>query len=388
MNLKYLSGQEPLPIIKGSLISFFSNKVKLNGGTNLAQGIPGLKPPQKLLEIFADTLKEDIHQYAPGVGNKMLLDKIYAKHSETNNTTKIFITNGATEAVALIYSYLHNRYKDELNAMSFSPAYESYIHLPQIYGNKFFTYKTNAEEYFDNNDFKNFFVENKIKVVFLASPGNPYGKTMSKEKMNFLIDLCEANDAYIIIDAVYSELYFNNEKPYYPTDRISKNVFYTNSFSKKFSITGWRIGYFLFHESHFEQISYIHDYTGLSSPAPQQQAIAKFLETEDSKTYVTDLRAKIIENLNIANDALKSAGFYCPSNDGGYFVWAKLPNEKIDGLAFGLDLYDNTRTAVIPGAHFGKEWSNYIRINIARETPELVTGVNNIIKFVNQIEKI
>ncbi|MCF0206545.1 MAG: pyridoxal phosphate-dependent aminotransferase [Bacteroidales bacterium] len=379
--MNYLDPKTELPVITGSLISYFSNKVKLNGGTNLAQGIPGFRPPQKLLQIFSEVLDKDIHQYAPGCGNKYLLEQLEKKYQNRSANSRIFITSGATEAVSLIYTYLQANKGANFNAMSFSPAYESYIHLPKIFGNGFFTYPTDPNVYFDEDDFRKFFIKNKIDVIFIASPGNPYGKTISKEKMNFLIDLCEEFGSYIIIDSVYGELYFNNERPYYPLDRISPSVFYCNSFSKKYSVTGWRVGYFIFHESHFSKISYIHDYIGLSSAAPQQQAIAEFLDTEESKTYITELRSKIIDNLHIGNEMLLKMGFYCPQNDGGYFIWAKLPEPCTDGLRFGLALYEEVRTAVIPGVHFGSEWNNYIRINIAREKEEFVRGINNIIDF-------
>ena len=77
----------------------------------------------------------------------------------------------------------------------------------------------------------------------------------------------------------------------------------------------------------------------------------------------------------------RKAGFVCPQNDGGYFIWAKLPEPWNDSLRFGLALYDEVRTAVIPGVHFGKEWNNYIRINIAREEDEFIRGINNLIEF-------
>ena len=100
--MDYLSKNTPLPKITGSLISYFSNMVKLNGGTNLAQGIPGFRPPEKLLEIFAQILKKDIHQYAPGCGNKKLLEHLDAKYNNRPASARIFISSGATEAVSLI----------------------------------------------------------------------------------------------------------------------------------------------------------------------------------------------------------------------------------------------------------------------------------------------
>lgn len=385
--MSYLDTQTQLPIITGSMISYFSNMIKLKGGINLAQGIPGFRPPEKLLEVFADVItRTNIHQYAPGCGNHLLLQQLDKKYAQRSDTTKIFVTSGATEAVSLIYTYLQSIHGKDFTAMSFSPTYESYSNLPRIFGNRFRTYRTDPECYFDNEEFRRFFIDSKTNLIFIASPGNPYGKTISKEKLDFLIDLCEEFGSYLIIDSVYSELYFNGERPYYPIGRISPNVFYVNSFSKKYSITGWRIGYFLFHEKHFPQISFIHDYIGLSSAAPQQQAIAEFLDLPESETCIRTLRNTIVENYSFTNARLASAGFDCPKNDGGYFVWARLPEKWDDSLRFSLALYENTQTGVIPGVHFGEEWNHYIRINIAQPKEVLTQGIDNLIRFTEEFE--
>lgn len=369
--------------IKGSLISYFSNLIKKNGGTNLAQGIPGFQPPAKLLSILENTITQNCHQYAPGIGNLNLVDYLETKYQTKNNNSKVLVTNGATEAISLIYNYLMTiENKQEFKVAAFSPAYESYIHLPRIFGHEFFPYLVDDKIYFDETEFENFFTYNKIKLLFVSSPGNPFGKTMSKQQLNFLVQLAERNNAYVIIDAVYNELVFGDELPYYPLDNLSKNVFYVNSFSKKYSITGWRIGYFLMHQCHFESVCYIHDYIGLCASAPMQQALSEFVNCNESPEYISFLRSTIRENNQFVLDKLSCNGFYCPQTDGGYFVWCKLPEQFENSLKFGLELYDKTKTAIIPGVHFGREWNNYIRINIARERAELIEGIDSILSFI------
>ncbi|MDD3740991.1 MAG: pyridoxal phosphate-dependent aminotransferase [Bacteroidales bacterium] len=371
--------------IEGSLIRHFSNLVKINGGINLAQGIPGYSPPEKLLELLSEARSKDVHQYAPGSGNTSLLDYLYHKYNASTILADIIITNGATEAISLIYNYLmyitDNR---NFNVAAFSPAYESYIHLPQIFGHKFFSKIIDDENYFDENSLENFFIDNKIKLLFIASPGNPYGKSISKSKLDFLISLAEKYHAYIIIDAVYNELYFKEAQNLLTDNVISKNVFFVNSFSKMFSITGWRVGYLIMHNSHYTKMCYTHDYIGLSAPAPLQYAIAEFVNSSNYSQYIIGLREKIKSNYIYAVEKLSKEGFYCPHADGGYFVWCRLPNGFNDSLKFGLDIYEQTKTAIIPGVHFGKEWNNYIRINVARKETEFKLGIENIIEFVKK----
>lgn len=371
--------------ISGSLISYFSTLVKKYGGINLAQGIPGFKPPEGLLMCLNEVLNENVHQYAPGTGNIALLGELRKAYKNKYNYDQndFFIVNGATEAISLIYTYLHRTLEAELNVLYFSPAYESYIHLPKIFGNKAYSLQYNSVGDIDIDAFAKKIADNKIKLVFVSSPGNPWGKTISDKDFGDICNICINNKTYLIIDAVYSELYFNNNKPSYPLMFDSEYIFYVNSFSKLFSITGWRVGYFLASKKHFPIISNIHDYIGLSSPAPLQEAIALFMQDTDAKQeYIKNLRKIINENYKIAVATLKKHGFEIPQHDGGYFIWAKCPDIISDGLDFGIDLYNETQTAIIPGVHFGDEWNNYIRINIAREQDSLLKGIANICDFV------
>lgn len=367
--------------IKGSLISYFSNLIKKYGGINLAQGIPGFNPPDELISSLEKIIKNGNHQYAPGQGNLKLVSYLENLYSTNQNNSKVLVTNGATEAISLIYNYLISIIPNsEFNVAAFSPAYESYIHLPKIFGHKFFTFLTDDDKYFDEEEFERFFVTNNIKLLFVASPGNPFGKVMPSNKLDFLIRLAEKQNAFIILDSVYNELYFGDIKTNATIPVLnSKNLFYVNSFSKKYSITGWRIGYLLMHESHFEKMCYTHDYIGLCAPAPLQEALSKFVGTYAAEKYVLDIRKLISENYFYSVSILSENSFYCPVCDGGYFVWCRLPDRFNDSLRFGLDLYEKTKTAIIPGLHFGQEWKNYIRINVARPTEELKQGLLNIV---------
>jgi aspartate/methionine/tyrosine aminotransferase len=67
---------------KGSLISYFSELVKKEGGINLAQGKPGFAPPRQLLAILKRRIKDkNMHQYAPGNGDSDLLDMLAKQFS-------------------------------------------------------------------------------------------------------------------------------------------------------------------------------------------------------------------------------------------------------------------------------------------------------------------
>ncbi len=269
-----------------SWISYFSNLVKQYGGINLAQGIPGFQPPVELMKSLQENAIKAHHQYAPGLGNLELrkhIDEAYK--DKISSDFKYMMTNGATEAIQLLYLYL-NESVENLKTAAFSPTYESYIHLPKIYGNDFKSLSVNSHDLCQ--DIKNFFNEYQPKLFFVNTPGNPYGRCLNKEEFDCLIATAEQNNCYLIIDAVYNEFYFQETAPYYPFENFGSNVFYVNSFSKQFSITGWRTGYFFAHQSHFRLMLSV-SFTSSHCRFSKQQRSCRSIHQRNQRNHKREL---------------------------------------------------------------------------------------------------
>lgn len=373
--------------IKGSYISYFSNLVKSHGGINLAQGVPGFDPPSGLLTILGNIKAQKEHQYAPGTGHKYLLEQLKDLYQDKYDPEKsnFFVVNGATEAISLIYTMLFRRYKSDLKVLALSPAYESYIYLPSIFNNDLYCEPLESSGKINIDRIEEIISTRNIKLMFICSPGNPWGTITGKDEMRSVLRICEAHKCYVIIDSVYREIYFSKEAPWYPTESISEYIFYVNSFSKLFSITGWRIGYLLSHIKNMADLKSVHDYIGLSSPTPLQIAIAQFLRDnrKEADKYISGLRETIALNYKTQSKRLSDHGFKIPIHDGGYFIWACCPDEISNDMDFAIDLYNCQKTAIIPGSHFGREWDRFIRINIALPPEILDRGIKSICKYIS-----
>ena len=364
----------------GSLISFFSNKVKQQGGINLAQGIPGFQPPEKLINYLIMHSTNGFHQYAPGNGDKALLNLLTARYSkEVDLTTKNFlIVQGATEALNLIIIYLKQFLGKPFAIMAFDPTYESYKNLPTLYGCTFIPFPLNPDGSFDPEKVSAVARENEVKLLFYCTPGNPYGKVFSREETENLLRIAREEDFFVAVDAVYRDLYYT-KKPYIPLEHMSHRLFYINSFSKMLSITGWRIGYLIAHQSHMPGIRAIHDYTGLCASHLYQRAIADYLLNDRcGKPYTEVIRTTLAENYNLLKNVLAEIGFTIPNADGGYFVWAKLPSGYPDGFEVAMDLFEEQKVATIPGEHFSENSKDYLRFNIARPKEEILEASQRI----------
>ncbi len=370
---------------EGSLIAFFSRKVKKGGGINLAQGRPGFEPPNKLLDILKNKITEtDLHQYAPGNGDSRLLDILVKKHSRKIESKRenFLVVQGATEGIFLTFFYLTTIIGKGAGVLSFDPVYESYPKITFFMSSPFHYFDTPEDLSSDPSGFEKVIKEKNIKIIFISSPGNPHGKVWKKSEVELLSEIASDNKAYIIFDAVYSDIYFD-EEPFNPMELKKSNIFYVNSFSKMLSITGWRIGYVHSVKEHMSKIRSIHDYTGLCAPYLLQRSIAEFMELEgEADEYISDLREKCKKNIMYISRELSNRGFRIPSINGGYFFWAELPDKYEDGLKFAEDLYDSHKVAVVPGINFSKEKKNYIRINCAVNHSIIKEATKKIISFV------
>jgi len=375
----------------GSLISHFSRMVTRSKGINLAQGKPGFNPPPELLQILIKkSTDKKIHQYAPGNGNFNLLKLLEKNYSRLSSITQdnFLIVQGATEGISLIFFYLTTFLPKPYSVLSFDPVYESYPKLSDIFNIPFTYFNFKNDLSIDFTRLEKIIKEKKVKIILIASPGNPLGKVWQKDEMVKMILLSKKMKFYLIFDSVYKDIYFK-DVPYNPlqTEPLSipnNHLFYVTSFSKMLSITGWRVGYIITEKNHMKKIRAIHDYTGLSAPSLFQSVIYEYLNSYDfGKKYVSEIRKKCQLSHDYMKNKLEKLNFKIPEIQGGYFLWAKLPPQHRDGFLFSSDLYNTANVGVVPGENFSKTKREFIRLNIATEMPVLKKSVQKITQFIN-----
>lgn len=355
---------------EGSLISYFSNRVKKEGGINLAQGTPGFPPPPELLEALEQNAADRrFHQYAPGIGNYDLLEhiRLHFSNSVPVKQDNLLILQGATEGIFLTFFYLTTILERPYSVLSFDPVYESYPILARMFGIPFVYGQLDRDLSVDFQRLEKQIREQNVKVMFIASPGNPLGKVWPRREMEQIVDLSRKYGFYILFDAVYKNIYFD-DVPFNPLVLNHNRLFYIDSFSKTLSITGWRIGYIITPEDHMVRIRDMHDYTGLCAPSILQVAIARYLEkTGYGKDYIETVKQKCRLSARFLTGVLEEEGFEVAAIQGGYFLWAELPRNLDDAFEFAQDLYDAVGVGVVPGENFSTVKTRFIRVNIAAE---------------------
>ncbi|MFO7889784.1 MAG: pyridoxal phosphate-dependent aminotransferase [bacterium] len=355
----------------GSLISYFSQLAEKKGGINLAQGIPGFSPPSKLIDILNKVIYESPknHQYPNGNGEPELVECISHYYSPYQKITSenILITQGATEAVSLVFLYFTDNGEKNFSVLSFDPPYESYPALCDLHHLPFHYFDYNDDLTVDFSRLEKVIRENEVKLAIVTSPGNPLGKIWTKEELTRLDHLSKKHECYLLFDGVYKDLYFDTP-PFLPLELENERLIYVDSFSKTLSITGWRIGYIIAEESIMEKLKGIHDFTGLCAPSVLQKAITRYLkEYNFGEEYSKDLRETLNHSFTLFTRKLKTTPLQIPEIKGGYFLWAGLPDSCPDGFSFAQDLFDKTKVAVVPGENFSPYKKNYVRLNFVQK---------------------
>ncbi|MCK5820644.1 MAG: pyridoxal phosphate-dependent aminotransferase, partial [Bacteroidales bacterium] len=186
--------------IAGSLISHMSGLVKMHGGINLAQGLPGFPPPPELLNELKTVIPENCHQYPHGDGDPELVNAISLMYQSQQKIAdkQILILQGATEAISLTYLYLINKFGNNWNSLAFDPVYESYSHLPKIYGNELIRASFNSDDSIPWDSLSEMISQHNVKLFFVNSPGNPYSRIWTESEINRLLTMAEKENFYVV----------------------------------------------------------------------------------------------------------------------------------------------------------------------------------------------
>ena len=122
------------------------------------------------------------------------------------------------------------------------------------------------------------------------------------------------------------------------------------SFSKTYSVTGWRVGYALADAALTGRIRKIHDFLTVGAPAPLQRACVAALELPES--YYRDLAVEYDRKRRILYNGLIKAGFRCELPQGAYYIFTDISGFGMNDTEFARHLIETAGVAAVPGTSF------------------------------------
>jgi len=340
------------------------------GAINLSQGFPDADPPPEVLAAGATAMAEGPHQYAVTWGAPRFRAALAAKQRhwmglDLDPDAHVVVTCGSTEAMM---SAMMTACNPGDKVIVFSPFYENYGADAILSGARPIFVPLHPPDYsFDEETLREAFRQDP-KALVLCNPSNPSGKVFSRAELEFIADLAQAHDTFVITDEVYEHIVYPPHRHCYMASLpgMFARTISCSSLSKTYNMTGWRLGYVIGPEAIMAGVRKVHDFLTVGAAAPLQEAAVQALELPLS--YYDRLREDYTRKRDLFLGYLDEAGLTYTTPQGAYYV-------MVDCRAFGVrDDQEFCRwmareigVAAVPGSSFFHEPVHHlIRLHFAR----------------------
>lgn len=214
-----------------------------------------------------------------------------------------------------------------------------------------------------------------LQGLIVASPGNPSGTMLGHEALAALIGHCAERGIKFVSDEIYHGLHYGDRAV--SALEISDDVYVINSFSKYFSMTGWRIGWMVVPEDHVRVVERLAQNMFICPPHASQIAALAALDCIDE---LEANRAVYAENRRLMLEGLPRAGFdRIAPPDGAFYIYADVSGLTDNSLAFAAELLEHAGVAVTPGLDFDpRRGAQTLRFSYARATADIAEGLRRL----------
>ena len=366
------------------------------GAINLSQGFPDFPPPKALTDTLKTIADEGPHQYSVTYGADNLREAIAKKaapvlHHAVSAEDEVLVTCGSTEAMMCAMMTVCNP-GDKVAI--FSPFYENYMADTILCGAQPIFIPLVPPAYtFDPALLEKAF-QDGAKALVLCNPSNPCGKVFSLEELELIAELAIRYDTFVITDEVYEHIIY---EPYRHIAIASlpgmwERTITCNSFSKTYSITGWRLGYLIAPAEIADACRKVHDFLTVGAPAPLQEAVVTALNFPES--YYQELQQIYTEKRQYFLDGLDTLGIAHNIPQATYYVmidisaWLALPRfYNWSDLQFCEWMTETIGVAAVPGSSFFREPVHHlIRLHFAREKDTLTEALKRLEKLADYLK--
>jgi len=340
-------------------------------------GQPGTPAPEGAREALARAMGEDAMGYTVALGLPALRQRIARLYGEWYdvdlNPERVVITPGSSGGFILAFTALFDaRERVGIGA----PGYPSYRQILKALDLVPVDIETAAESRLQPAPAD---LEGRdLAGLMVASPANPSGTMLGRDDLAALMEAAKAHGASFISDEIYHGIEY--EAKAVTALEISDEAYVINSFSKYFSMTGWRVGWMVVPEDHVRVIERLAQNLFICPPhASQVAALAAMDCHEELEANMAVYRA----NRQLMLDGLPKAGFdRIAPPDGAFYVYADVSHITDDSRAFAAEILEKAGVAVTPGLDFDPaRGAGTIRFSYARSTADIEEGLARLKRF-------
>lgn len=340
-------------------------------------GQPGTGAPKGAARALTRAMDEGPLGYTVALGLPALRARVARLYGEWYNVdldpTRVVITSGASGGFLLAFTALFDG-GDRVGIGA--PGYPSYrqilaslgmvpVDLPASPDNK---YQPVVSD----------FAGLDLRGLLVASPGNPTGTMLDRAALSALIGACHESGISFISDEIYHGIEY--EKKAVSALEITDETYVINSFSKYFSMTGWRVGWMVVPQDQVRVVERIAQNMFICAPHASQVAALAAMNCEaELQANMQVYRA----NRALMLEGLPRAGFdRIAPPDGAFYVYADVSEITNDSRALSAEILAKAGVAVTPGLDFDPlRGHTTLRFSYARRTDDIQEGLARLAAF-------
>ena len=315
----------------------------------LMVGQPSTSAPQGALDAAKRALDTDTLGYTLALGRPSLRDRLARHYRETYGVDvgadRIAITQASSGG--FILAFLSAFDAGDRVALA-SPSYPAYRNILKALGIEAVLLEATAATRYQPTPAMLAALDPPVDGLIVASPANPTGTMLHADEMAGLVSYCEASGIRLVSDEIYHGITYG--KPAVTAAAYGDQAIVVSSFSKYYSMTGWRIGWMVLPEDLIRPVDCLQGNLFVSASALAQHAAeAAFDCTEELEANVKRYAA----NRSLLLEALPKAGFdrLAPA-EGAFYLYADVAHLTNDSVAFCRRMLAATGVAATPGTDF------------------------------------
>ena len=375
--------------IKPSLTRTLFNMAKAYDDViDFTLGDPDVPTHQKIKDAGCKAIQDSKTRYSQNAGllelRNVISDYYIRKEGfEYDPISEIMVTVGAMEGLYLALLSITNPGDEYIIP---APYYVNYGQMVHMCGGIPVIVDKPAEEplTFRIEDIESA-ITPKTKAIIINTPSNPSGKIISWNKIEKLAELAKKHDLYVISDEVYKCLIYgeNKFKSIVSIEGMRERTILTNSLSKEFCMTGWRIGYVLANKEIVANMTKLQENVCACAPLPSQYAAIEALSSKED--YSANMKSIFSERRDALVSGINSIkGLSCTPPDATFYLMVDISKTGLKSFDFACKLLESVHVAVVPGVTYGQSCDNYVRIAFTKNVDVIKQGVERIATFMSQ----
>ena len=354
----------------------------------LEVGEPSFTTPQHIIDAASSAAAAGYTRYGPNGGltslRELLVDKIQKVNGFKAAFDQVVVTPGAMNGLYSIYAALLNPGDEVLLPTPGFPNMDETVRL--LGGQPVFYELERHDGYLPDPDRIASLVTPRTKALFLNTPNNPTGAMLPPERIEAILSVTSERGVWVISDEVYDQLILDDGLPYLSPGSVdtSMPIISVYSFSKVYSMTGWRVGYVVAPPA-LAQILRTLQEPQVSCPSTISQKAAEAALT-GPREPIEAMRSAYVENRDSAWTRLLDLGLEGFRTQGTFYMLIDIAKSGLAPLDFSLRLLEEGGVAVAPGEVFGPGGNEVVRISLANDRENIELGLDALSSFIEKAQ--